>query len=292
MDFIAVDVETANSQRWSICQLGICVVEAGKVVKTDSVLIDPECEFDPFNVEIHGIDAKDVKGKGNFRSSFLGMSSDFHGSIVLSHTSFDSVAIHQACERYEIEVPVSTWIDTARVSRRAWPKGINGFTGWSLKKLCRELDIDFKHHDAGEDARACAELMLRAIDVSGIDLESWPTRNRQPIDPTKKKSTSRQSLEGNPEGPLCGEVVVFTGTLSLPRGEYAKWAAELGCDVGAGVNKKTSILVVGDQDLQRLGGKDKSNKHRKAEEAIKKGQDIQILGESELRCFLDQARNS
>ena len=77
MDFIAVDVETANSQRWSICQLGICVVEAGKVVKTDSVLIDPECEFDPFNVEIHGIDAKDVKGKGNFRSSFLPASGNY-----------------------------------------------------------------------------------------------------------------------------------------------------------------------------------------------------------------------
>ena len=85
---------------------------------------------------------------------------------------------------------------------------------------------------------------------------------------------------------LAGDVVVFTGALSITRIEAADLAAQAGCTVATTVSKATTVLVVGDQDVSRLGGHDKSSKHRKAEELIANGQPIRILGESDFRAVL------
>ncbi|MNR51519.1 DNA polymerase III subunit epsilon [compost metagenome] len=85
---------------------------------------------------------------------------------------------------------------------------------------------------------------------------------------------------------LVGDVVVFTGALSVTRSDAAYMASAAGCEVGIGVTKHTTLLVVGDQDIDRLAGMDRSAKHRKAEELIAKGQKIRILGESDFLALL------
>jgi DNA polymerase III subunit epsilon len=91
---------------------------------------------------------------------------------------------------------------------------------------------------------------------------------------------------GNPNGPLFGDCIVFTGALQVPRREAADLAAEVGCTVMDSVTKKTSILVVGDQDLTRLTpGQIKSTKHRKAEALIQAGGNIRIIGESDFMAL-------
>jgi DNA polymerase-3 subunit epsilon len=60
-------------------------------------------------------------------------------------------------------------------------------------------------------------------------------------------------------------------------------AAKIGCVVGEGVTKKTTILVVGDQDTRKLLGHEKSSKHRKAEKLVQEGQAIRILRESDFK---------
>ena len=77
------------------------------------------------------------------------------------------------------------------------------------------------------------------------------------------------------------EVVVFTGSLVMVRSQAADVAAKMGCTVANAVTQKTTLLVVGDQDVDRLEGKDKSSKHIKAEGLIAKGQLIRILKESD-----------
>jgi DNA polymerase-3 subunit epsilon len=71
------------------------------------------------------------------------------------------------------------------------------------------------------------------------------------------------------------------GTLQISRAEAATEAALAGCDVADSVTKKTTILVVGDQDLRYTRGQEKSTKHRKAEHMIAKGAPIRIVGESD-----------
>ena len=67
------------------------------------------------------------------------------------------------------------------------------------------------------------------------------------------------------------------------RREAADAASAAGCEVEAGVTKHTTVLVVGDQDIHRLSGHEKSSKYRKAEDLMKKGQQIRIVGESDFQ---------
>ena len=148
-----------------------------------------------------------------------------------------------------------------------------------MSNLAEFLQIEFKHHDALEDARVAGEILHKAIEITGLSIEEWLKRVELPIDPLYSyKDVARK---GNPDGRLVGETIVFTGRLSKSRQICADLSAQAGCDVGVGVTKETTLLVVGDQDIQKLAGRDKSNKQRKAEGLILKGQDIRILGESD-----------
>jgi DNA polymerase-3 subunit epsilon len=82
---------------------------------------------------------------------------------------------------------------------------------------------------------------------------------------------------------LFGEVLVFTGALVIPRREASILASNIGCKVAGKVTKKTTLLVVGDQDVSKLAGKVKSSNHLKAEELILLGQGIRILKESDFQ---------
>jgi DNA polymerase-3 subunit epsilon len=140
------------------------------------------------------------------------------------------------------------------------------------------LGYEFQHHDALEDAKAAAHVLNSAISTTGMPLEDWFTRVNQPIDPSASSPVTR---EGNPEGDLFGEVMVFTGALEIQRREAADLAAQIGCRVDGGVTKRTTMLVVGGQDITKLAGHQKSSKHRKAEALIAAGQVIRILKESD-----------
>jgi NAD-dependent DNA ligase len=75
--------------------------------------------------------------------------------------------------------------------------------------------------------------------------EQWLIRAEQPIDP----GGSRLERDGNPEGELAGEVLVFTGAPF--HAETRNAAAAAGCRVDGGVTKHTTMLVVGDQDISK-----------------------------------------
>lgn len=275
MEFVAIDFETANPDLASICQIGLVRFQERKAVDTWQKLINPEDYFDPLNVSIHGIDENAVKNAPIFPNIFDSLRSFIDGQLVACHTHFDRVALSQVIQKYNLPEISCSWLDTARVARRSWPKFSH--SGYGLKNVADELGIEFKHHVAGEDARAAGEILLRAIAETGINLDDWLIRVSKPID----LSQIRITREGNPEGPLAGEVIVFTGALSMHRHQAADYAAVMGSEVAASVNRATTILVVGDQDIRKLAGHEKSAKHRKVEELITKGQGIKIIGESD-----------
>ena len=281
MNFTSIDVETANADLSSICQIGIVKFLDGMIADKWSTLVDPEDEFDLINVSIHGIDEKMVKGAPTLPHIENHIRRMLADTIVACHTPFDRVAINQVYQRYGLRPIECVWLDTARVSRRAWTQF--AYQGYGLANVAGELGIKFRHHDALEDARTAGEILVKAIKNTGINVEEWLTRVNQPILGANDYKITR---DGVPDGPLAGEVVVFTGALSIPRRDAAEMAASIGCDVRDGVTKETTILVVGDQDLYKLAGYEKSSKHRKAEELIKQGQQIRILMERDfLKIF-------
>jgi DNA polymerase-3 subunit epsilon len=167
------------------------------------------------------------------------------------------------------------------VVRRTWPQFAQ--CGYGLANIAQYLKIDFKHHNAREDARAAGEILLMAIAETGLSVEQWLDRVQKPINPQDSGLITR---DGNPDGALYGEKLVFTGALSMVRKDAADAAAAAGCEVEAGVTKHTTLLVVGDQDIKRLSGHEKSSKHRKAEELMAKGKSIRIIGESDFQRLL------
>ena len=281
MDFVAIDVETANADMASICQIGIAKYENGDLVHEWKTYVDPEDYFDGINVSIHGIDESTVEGAPTFPELTDTLRSYLEKSVVVCHTHFDRVAMNQAAQRYDIATPECTWLDSARIARRAWTAC--AWKGYGLYGVCRMLGHEFRHHDALEDAKAAAHIVLSACNETGLDIDSWLKRIRKPIDPTASGSGSAIKRDGNPEGALFGEVLVFTGALIIPRREAADWAAAIGCQIAQGVTKKTTMLVVGDQDIKKLSGQEKSSKLRKAEDLISKGVPIRILKESDFK---------
>lgn len=198
--------------------------------------------------------------------------------IVASHTAFDRAALTRACSKSAVQPHESRWLDTARVVGRAWPEFSQ--RGYGLANVSKHFGIEFQHHDAKEDARAAGELLLRAVVTTGLTVQQWLERPTRPLYPTDSAAITR---DANADGPLFGEKLVFTGALSMLRREAADAASAAGCEVEAGVTKHTTVLVVGDQDIHRLSGHEKSSKHRKAEDLMKKGQQIRIIGESDFQ---------
>lgn len=276
--FYAIDEETANADRGSICQIGLVEVRNGEFVSDWMTYVNPQDYFDPWNVRIHGIDEETVSDAPVLADIADEFSKRVEGHFLVSHSPFDRGAINQAFRKTRFSVD-AVWLDSARMSRRAWHETDIVSKGVSLAVLYEKLGITLRHHDALEDAKACAKISLSICEATGLSIADWEKRQRRPIDP--RNYDFRR--EGSDEGPLSGEVVVFTGTLSEPRRVMADTIASLGASVGNGITKKTTILVVGDQDSFKLAGYNKSSKHRKAERLnYEMSLNIQIISERDL----------
>lgn len=284
MNFVALDFETANADLSSICQVGAVTFEGGQPRSAFSSLVDPEDYFDSMNVSIHGIDEEHVRGAPKMPFVHEALGHLLRGKVVLCHSAFDRAALRQAQAKHILPDIDCRWLDTTMVVRRQWPQYAR--KGYGLENLSRDFGIDFRHHDAAEDARATGMVLLRAMSESRLTLDDWLERVKKPINLADARPIIRV---GNAQGPFFGEVAVFTGALSMPRREAADMAASVGCQVNAGVTKDTTLLIVGNQDVARLGeGQSRSAKHQKAEQLVAKGQAIRILREADFVAMCSQ----
>jgi DNA polymerase-3 subunit epsilon len=276
VEFVALDVETANPDMASICQVGLVRYVDGYIKDELGTYIDPQDYFDGFNVSIHGIDEGTVVGAPTMAEIAETLYGLLDGRVAVIHTAFDRGAIQRACVKHGVRSPECVWLDSACVARRAWTQFASN--GYGLKNICDFLGYQFRHHDALEDARAAGFILLEASKKEGLDVDGWLKRVQQSIFSAESRPVSK---DGNPDGPLFGEVVVFTGALTMVRHEAADMAARIGCQVAPNVTKKTTLLVIGDQDISKLAGHTKSTKHRKAEDLIRNGVPIRLLKESD-----------
>lgn len=282
MRFVTVDVETANADRTSICQIGVALFGQDGIEGSWVSLVNPEDYFDSMNVSIHGITPEMVQDAPTVREVFPVVNELLEGQIVAHHMPFDRIALERVAMKYELPLVRARWLDTARIVRCTWKD--RAVKGYGLKKVAGALGISFQHHDALEDAIACGKVLLSAIDESGVSLEAWLEKIEQPIGSAANAESVTGAGRG--EGAFAGDCVVFTGTLSVPRREAAALAAACGCAVSRSVTRKTNVLVVGVQDLRRTGETGKSSKHRKAEDLIRAGYDIAILDEEDFHAMV------
>ena len=89
LTFNAIDVETANADPASICQIGVVRIRDGKIAESLSMLVNPEVGFNPFNVNLHGISEDTVKNSKTLPQVQAGLRSLIEDNVLVSHTPFD-----------------------------------------------------------------------------------------------------------------------------------------------------------------------------------------------------------
>lgn len=309
--FVAFDFETANEDRGSACSVGAVRIENGRIVDEYNTLIDPEDEFSAMNIWIHGITPEAVRGAPTFPEAIGGLFELLQGAeaLVAHNASFDIQVLMRAALRYELDVSVERFACTLVFSRKWWP----GWPTYGLSHVVESLGLEDdllegSHHEALWDARAAGLIALRGFEhsgsqswsdaarVSSIRLGSATTDNyRGCVSRWKGPSSSAPPIrpvrdpeaEIDPNSPLAGVTVTFTGTLShLTRREAAQMVVDKGGEFSKSVTQNTDLLVVGRQDLEKLRGEELSRSTRRAVELAAQGHHIEIIDEADFMRLL------
>ena len=98
-----------------------------------------------------------------------GLRRRLEGSYLLCHTAFDCGALGRALDRYGLPPLQITWLDSARIARAAWPR----LPSKGLPALAKKLKIEFRHHDAVQDAMVAARVVIAASRLLGKSVEDW-----------------------------------------------------------------------------------------------------------------------
>lgn len=161
MDFVALDFETANRNRASICQIGIARVLGGVITKHATLYVNPppgHHGFEQRNINVHGIRAADIQGAPGW-PEILERMVRFVGPLpIVAHSiSVERGMIKAATEACGLSLPEFTYYCSLKLARRLAPEQ----PSHSLGKLSASLGLPgFNHHDAGEDAMASARLVV------------------------------------------------------------------------------------------------------------------------------------
>jgi DNA polymerase III subunit epsilon len=167
--FAAFDVETASGAAHSICQVGLACVDHFGRIDTFSLLVNPRGAYSPFNTQLHGIDARMTADAPDFVEVLVALFPLMAAQPIVQHSTFDQRAVNAAARYYGLEEPPFAWVNSVTIARKAWPEW-KGQGGHGLGHLKKQLALEFKHHDAGEDARAAAQVVLLAEERLGRSL--------------------------------------------------------------------------------------------------------------------------
>jgi NAD-dependent DNA ligase len=170
--------------------------------------------------------------------------------------------------RYGLSYPRLQFVCTVQIAHAVW----SDLRSFRLPAVCRSLGIGFKHHEAGEDARACGEValaaasQLNAVDIPAIAGLIGVTPGSMCVDAIapclalqivarrpRQAVSLRWKTKPSSAQPFSGKTVVFTGTLDLlSRDEAEALARSLGARVTSAVSGRTDYLVVGNGPGSKL----------------------------------------
>ncbi len=156
--FTAIDFETAQGYRWSICQTGIVRVENGKIIDQKSWLNKPPNNYYWNNfTNIHGISSDTTVECPDFSELWSEIEPYIKNQNIVAHNgfAFDFQCLSKTLEYYHLPIPVFTGHCTYKIY------------GKNLASLCAEHKIELDHHNALSDALACATLFMM---YQGIDI--------------------------------------------------------------------------------------------------------------------------
>lgn len=158
-NFAAIDFETANQNRSSVCSIGIVIVRNGEIVDRFYSLICPEPNYYSYwNSRIHGLTQEDTDDAPVFSDVWKQIAHKIEGLPLVAHNSpFDESCLKAVFRVYQIDYPDYEFHCTCRMARKAFPFLENH----KLPTVANYIGYEFKHHHALEDAEACAEIVRK-----------------------------------------------------------------------------------------------------------------------------------
>lgn len=309
INFVALDVETANRKRGSICAIGLAKFINGEIVGTYETLINPEEEFEGINIHKHKIKPEEVKNSPTYPKIVQDLIK-FTDSlpVVMHNASFDSGSLRECNEKYGISDFYMEYFCSCQLS-----KVINDdIKNHGLKNLAKEFNIPLKHHDALSDAQASGLIILELVKksnsqdlpqlfekayyhnlgvIKGFELGSRVISSQKSTTKYVNLVDKLDSSQLNKNHPFYRKYGVITGTLHSNKKEEAYQKFER---VGGlrerkdpNITDKTNFLIMGEQDPKKLppGEKD-SLKIKEAKGKLAKGQDIELISEEEFLRML------
>lgn len=292
--FAALDVETANPSRGSICQISVVRYD-GELLR-DTLLLDPREPFAPVQSSIHGISAAMVRGAPTFAEIHGHLASVIGERPIVSYTAFDRQAVAEACARVGKPMLGGLWLDACALARDAWPDRASH----KLRDIGAMLGIPFqKNHEAERDALAAAYVFLKGVRLLGIS-EAQARRLYaidEPLVTTPFSEPRRVFGAPTPPGPmanvllnarglpsvLTGQTIVITGDCPFNREDMKERIAALGGRCVGAVSSKTTLLVSG-WDVPEDGG----DKIRKAADLILEGRPLMYCTAQEFSDFVTE----
>ena len=144
-DFAAIDFETANEQRTSVCSVGVVIVRDGEIADHYYSLIRPEPEYYTYwNTRVHGLTLSDTRNAPIFPVVWQEIAPRIEGLPLVAHNKVFDESCLKAVFR------------TRRVL-----KGLPNHQLHTVAACCGyQLE---QHHHALADAEACAWIARRVL---------------------------------------------------------------------------------------------------------------------------------
>jgi len=288
-NYTIIDIETTgfDPNFDEIIELSAIRVENNQIVGEFSTLVKPENEISSFITALTGITTKMLESAPKIEDAIKDYIGFIGNSILLGHNvNFDINFIYDDYYRC-CEKPFSNdFIDTMRLSRKALPE----LPRHRLKDLTSYYKIKTEGEHRGVlDCHATYKIynaLKEHIAVNDIDLTA---KKHSPALNTKTITATVNSFDE--EHPLYEKHIVFTGELEkMDRRYAAQIVANFGGINENGITKKTNYLILGNNDFCKSIRGGKSSKQKKAEEYVLKGQDLQIISETEFYSMIATER--
>lgn len=162
-NFAAIDFETANRNRTSVCSVGVVIVENGEIIDEIYRLIHPEPNFYSYrNTQVHGLTCKDTDSAKKFPEIWDEITPKIKGLDLVAHNSiFDEGCLKAVFQFYNMEYPDYKFLCTCRASRKLFGKSLPNHQLQTVSAHCG-YDLT-NHHNALADAEACAWIARKIL---------------------------------------------------------------------------------------------------------------------------------
>ena len=278
-DYVVIDLETTGlDPRWDeIVEVAAVKFENRAETGRFQSFVKPSRRIDAEITALTGITNEMLKGvprPAEILPAFFDFIWNF--PVVGYNVNFDVNFLYDYAAELELAPFTNDYIDTVQISRRLY----EDLPDRRLSSLAAHLGVEPQPaHRALPDClqtQLCFEAMRAEADRrGGIPKLSWERFN-------SLSKTIHPNLEkANPDSPLFGRTVAFTGKLErMTRKEAMQAAADAGGICCDGVTAATNYLILGNQDYCKALQGGKSAKQKKAEKMKTEGMDISILSEN------------